>query len=61
MRGTDGTTARVVLLDRGSDEGADAARHLRLTPHRRNLLSGSGEKEEPIRSPAWWLYDTKGG
>ncbi|MFJ3038602.1 hypothetical protein [Streptomyces tendae] len=60
MRDTDGTSTRAVLLDRGPEEGADAARHLRLTLHRRNLLSGSGEREEAIRWPAWRLYDTKG-
>jgi hypothetical protein len=60
VRGADGTSTRAVLLDRGPDEGADAARHLRLTLHRRNLLSGSGETEEAIRLPAWRLYDTKG-
>ncbi|KOU11250.1 hypothetical protein ADK87_02080 [Streptomyces sp. NRRL F-4711] len=60
VRSTDGTATRAVLLDPGPAEGADAARHLRLTLHRQNLLSGSGEKEEAIRWPAWRLYDTKG-
>ncbi|MFC7984244.1 AAA domain-containing protein [Streptomyces sp. NPDC057336] len=60
VRYPEGTATRAVLLDRGPEEGTDAARHLRLTLHRRNLLSGSGEKEEAIRWPAWRLYDTKG-
>ncbi|MFF7406588.1 DEAD/DEAH box helicase [Streptomyces murinus] len=58
VRGVGGTTPRAVLLDRGVEEGADAARHLRLMLHRRNLL-GSGDGEaEAARWPAWRLYET---
>ncbi|MFE0640089.1 AAA domain-containing protein [Streptomyces sp. NPDC058877] len=54
------TATRAVLLDRGVEEGADAARHLRLMLHRRNLL-GSGDGEvEAARWPAWRLYETEG-
>jgi AAA domain/Caspase domain len=47
--GTDGVTS-AVLLDRGPDDGADEARHLRLMLRRRELL-------DAVRIPAWQLYD----
>jgi hypothetical protein len=56
--GVGDTAPRAVLLDRGVEEGADAARHIRLMLHRRNLL-GSGDGEvEAARWPAWRLYET---
>ncbi|AWN30191.1 AAA domain-containing protein [Streptomyces sp. NEAU-S7GS2] len=56
--GVGDTAPKAVLLDRGVEEGADAARHLRLMLHRRNLL-GSGDGEvEAARWPAWRLYET---
>ncbi|MFB7915265.1 AAA domain-containing protein [Streptomyces sp. NPDC056061] len=58
VRGVGGAAPQAVLLDRGMDEDGDAARHLRLMLHRRNLL-GSGDGEvEAARWPAWRLYDT---
>ncbi|WP_328634219.1 caspase, EACC1-associated type [Streptomyces sp. NBC_00356] len=51
-------TARAVLLDRGVDEGSDAARHLRLMLHRRNLLGSEDGEVEAVRWPAWRLYET---
>ncbi|MEU6018854.1 hypothetical protein ABZ826_33970 [Streptomyces sp. NPDC047515] len=58
VRGFGSTAPKAVLLDRGVEEGTDAARHLRLMLHRRNLL-GSGDGEvEAARWPAWRLYDT---
>ncbi|MCM2429338.1 AAA domain-containing protein [Streptomyces sp. RKAG337] len=48
VRTDGGTTA--VLLDRGPDEDADEARHLRLMLRRRGLLDAE-------RVPAWQLYD----
>ncbi|MCU8590809.1 MULTISPECIES: caspase, EACC1-associated type [Streptomyces] len=56
--GTSTTTLRAVLLDRGVEESSDAARHLRLMLHRRNLLSSEDGKVEAIRWPAWRLYET---
>ncbi len=56
--GTSATTSRVVLLDRGIEEGSDAARHLRLMLHRRNLLGSEDGKVEAVRWPAWRLYET---
>ncbi|WP_109003336.1 caspase, EACC1-associated type [Streptomyces rishiriensis] len=55
--GVDGTAPRAVLLDRGVEEGADAARHLRLMLHRRNLLGSGDGAVEAARWPAWRLYD----
>ncbi|WP_435604366.1 caspase, EACC1-associated type [Streptomyces sp. bgisy130] len=58
VAGIGDTAPRAVLLDGGVEEGADAARHLRLMLHRRNLL-GSGDGEvEAARWPAWRLYET---
>ncbi|WP_381795517.1 AAA domain-containing protein [Streptomyces niveus] len=61
VRGVGDTAPRAALLDRGVEGGADAARHLRLMLHRRNLLgSGDGEGEgEATRWPAWRLYETE--
>ncbi|MFC9746693.1 caspase, EACC1-associated type [Streptomyces niveus] len=56
--GTSATTSRAVLLDRGIEEGSDAARHLRLMLHRRNLLGSEDGKVEAVRWPAWRLYET---
>ncbi|MCC5479516.1 AAA domain-containing protein [Streptomyces sp. JA03] len=61
VRGVEGTAPRAVLLDRGPQDGVDAARHLRLMLHRRNLLGSGKEGEEATRWPAWRLYDTDGG
>ncbi|MFH8219657.1 AAA domain-containing protein [Streptomyces sp. NPDC018057] len=58
VSGTSATTSRAVLLDRGIDEGSDAARHLRLMLHRRNLLGSEDGKVEAVRWPAWRLYET---
>ncbi|MFR9724380.1 caspase, EACC1-associated type [Streptomyces sp. MS19] len=58
VRGVRGTAFRPVLLDRGMEENGDAARHLRLMLHRRNLLSGGDGEAEATRWPAWRLYDT---
>lgn len=60
VRYIDGPATRAVLLDHGPEEEADAARHLRLALHRRNLLSSGHEEEDAIRWPAWRLYDTSG-
>ncbi len=54
----DGATPQPVLLDRGMDENGDAARHLRLMLHRRNLLGDGDGGAEAARWPAWRLYDT---
>ncbi|MEU9338731.1 AAA domain-containing protein [Streptomyces sp. NPDC048290] len=56
--GIDATAPRAVLLDRGVEEGSDAARHLRLMLHRRNLLGSDHGEIEAIRWPAWRLYET---
>lgn len=56
--GTSATTSRAVLLDRGIEEGSDAARHLRLMLHRRNLLGSEDGRVEAVRWPAWRLYET---
>ncbi|WP_406348235.1 AAA domain-containing protein [Streptomyces sp. NBC_00144] len=56
--GVGATTPRAVLLDRGIDEGSDAARHLRLMLHRRNLLGSEDGEVEAVRWPAWRLYET---
>ncbi|MFI1681906.1 AAA domain-containing protein [Streptomyces sp. NPDC020607] len=58
IRGVDATTPRAVLLDRGVEEGSDAARHLRLMLHRRNLLGSEDGEIEAVRWPAWRLYET---
>ncbi|MEU1656122.1 AAA domain-containing protein [Streptomyces griseofuscus] len=58
VRGVGDTAPRAVLLDRGVTEGADAARHLRLMLHRRNLLGGGDGEAEAARWPAWRLYET---
>ncbi|WP_264158817.1 AAA domain-containing protein [Streptomyces arboris] len=58
VRGVGGAAARAVLLDRGVEEDGDAARHLRLMLHRRNLLGGGAGEAEAARWPAWRLYDT---
>ncbi|MCB5911067.1 caspase, EACC1-associated type [Streptomyces pinistramenti] len=52
------TAPKAVLLDEGVEEGADAARHLRLMLHRRNLLSSGDGEVEATRWPAWRLYET---
>jgi hypothetical protein len=56
VRGVDGT-ATAVLLDRGPDDGADEARHLRLMLHRRRLLDGGAQGPTALRYPAWRLHD----
>jgi hypothetical protein len=56
VRGADGTTT-AVLLDRGPDDGADEARHLRLMLHRRRLLDGGAQGHAAVRYPAWRLHD----
>ncbi|MFE9402250.1 AAA domain-containing protein [Streptomyces sp. NPDC006530] len=56
--GADDTATRAVLLDRGVEEGADPARHLRLMLHRRTLLSSLNGEVEAARWPAWRLYET---
>lgn len=48
---TDGGDS-AVLLDRGPDDGADEAQHLRLMLRRRELL-------DAVRIPAWQLYDAQ--
>lgn len=58
VQGVDGTAPRAVLHDRGPEEDADEARHLRLMPHRRNLLSSGEDRDNATRWPAWRLYDT---
>ena len=58
VRGVAGSAPRAVLLDRGVDEGGDAARHLRLMLRRRGLLGGGSGDVEAERWPAWRLYDT---
>ncbi|MFD4337745.1 hypothetical protein ACFWPP_11215 [Streptomyces anulatus] len=58
VRGVDGAAPQPVLLDRGVEENGDAARHLRLMLHRRNLLGGGDGEAEAARWPAWRLYDT---
>ncbi len=42
----------------GMEKNGDAARHLRLMLHRRNLLSDGDGGAEAARWPAWRLYDT---
>ncbi|MFI9626991.1 AAA domain-containing protein [Streptomyces sp. NPDC052042] len=58
VRGVDGKAPQAVLLDRGVEEDGDAARHLRLMLHRRNLLGRGDGEAEATRWPAWRLYDT---
>ncbi|WP_097868185.1 caspase, EACC1-associated type [Streptomyces sp. rh34] len=58
VRGVGGAAPQAVLLDRGGGEDGDAARHLRLVLHRRNLLGGGDGEAEAARWPAWRLYDT---
>lgn len=58
VRDVDGNALTTVLLDRGSEENADSARHLRLMLHRRSLLSSADGTAEATRWPAWKLYDT---
>lgn len=58
VRGVGGAAPQAVLLDRGVEEDGDAARHLRLMLHRRNLLGGGDGEAEAARWPAWRLYDT---
>lgn len=58
VRTQDAARPQAVLLDRGPDEGADAARHLRLMLHRRRLVDCSEESARALRYPAWRLYDT---
>ncbi|MFD6149329.1 DEAD/DEAH box helicase [Streptomyces sp. NPDC060243] len=57
VRSVGGPTPKAVLLDRGVEENGDAARHLRLMLHRRNLLGGGDGQAEAARWPAWRLYD----
>jgi hypothetical protein len=54
---TDVGTTTAVLLDPAPDEGADAARHLRLMLRRRELLDGGDCEGTTVRVPAWRLYD----
>lgn len=58
LRDVGGAVSHAVLLDRGVEEDADAARHLRIMLHRRNLLGGVDGEAEAARWPAWRLYDT---
>ncbi|MER7410777.1 caspase, EACC1-associated type [Streptomyces cacaoi] len=58
VAGVGANTPKAVLLDRGTDEGSDAARHLRLMLHRRNLLGSEDGEVEAVRWPAWRLYET---
>lgn len=58
VRGVGGAAPQAVLLDRGVEGNGDAARHLRLMLHRRNLLGGGDGEAEAARWPAWRLYDT---
>ncbi|MFD4023100.1 AAA domain-containing protein [Streptomyces sp. NPDC058576] len=58
VRGVDGAVPQAVLFDRGVEDDGDAARHLRLMLHRRNLLGGGDGEAEAARWPAWRLYDT---
>jgi hypothetical protein len=46
-----------ILLDRGPDDGADEARHLRLMLHRGRLLDGGTQGPTALRYPAWRLHD----
>lgn len=57
VRDPGGAAPQPVLLDRGADENDDAARHLRLMLHRRNLLSDGDDGAEAVRWPAWRLFD----
>lgn len=57
VRDPGGAAPQPVLLDRGVDENGDAARHLRLMLHRRNLLSDGDDGAEAVRWPAWRLFD----
>ncbi|AZQ38514.1 hypothetical protein EJ357_37845 [Streptomyces cyaneochromogenes] len=58
VRAQDAARPQAVLLDRGPDEGADEARHLRLMLHRRRLVDCGEESAHALRYPAWRLYDT---
>ncbi|MEU0277050.1 hypothetical protein [Streptomyces sp. NPDC006195] len=58
VRTQDAARPQAVLLDRGLDESADEARHLRLMLHRRQLVDCSEESAHALRYPAWRLYDT---
>jgi hypothetical protein len=58
IRTQDAAGPQAVLLDRGPDDGADEARHLRLMLHRRRLLDSGEEGGQALRYPAWRLYDT---
>lgn len=50
------STSVAVLLDRGADDGAAPARHLRLQLTRRQLLTGEDGDRRVVRVPAWQLY-----
>jgi len=58
VRPPDAAGPNAVLLDRGPDDSADEARHLRLILHRRRLLDGGEKGGDALRYPAWRLYDT---
>ncbi|NDU73858.1 AAA family ATPase [Actinomadura sp. DSM 109109] len=48
-----------VLLDRGFEHDAEAARHLRLMLRRRALLDTATDGPRGLRLPAWKLHDTQ--
>ncbi|MFI6540150.1 hypothetical protein ACIBHY_47355 [Nonomuraea sp. NPDC050547] len=50
-----------VLFDPGPVDGSDAARHMRIMLHRRNLMDDSECQGTAIRYPAWKLYDLDSG
>lgn len=52
-----GDQVTAVLLDRGAEEEADHARHLRLMLRRRELLAPLNGQGRAVRLPAWKLYD----
>ncbi|MEQ4725823.1 AAA domain-containing protein [Nonomuraea sp. B19D2] len=60
LRNSEGAPT-AVLLDPGPDDDSDAARHIRLMLHRRNLMDGADREGTAIRYPAWKLYDLNAG
>ncbi|SFN05270.1 MULTISPECIES: hypothetical protein [unclassified Streptomyces] len=52
VRTQDAARPQAVLLDRGPDEGADEARHIRLMLHRRRLVDNGEESGHALRYPA---------
>ncbi|WP_239012364.1 DEAD/DEAH box helicase [Streptomyces sioyaensis] len=62
VAGVGDTALRAVLLDRGVEEGTDAARHIRLMLHRRNLLGVGTAKSKPLDGrPGGCARQTSGG